>query len=565
MIDLDRLTEIIAQGEALEREFKSDKRQDFADRLIYEDIVALANTKGGFLLIGVEDDGMVTGARHRHGESTQPLRLQSAIFNNTVPSINTRVSIVPHPDGEVIAIEVDPYPEPCATNSGKSLRRAIKSDGKPETVPFYPRDQRSHRIDLGLLDFSAQPMEQASFSDLDPLQFERLRRTIQRLGGDSSIVQLDDRDLAKALKLVKTVAGELVPNVAGLLLLGKPGPLQEIIPTHTVHFQVLDSSGNVEVNQSLKGTLLEIIEQIEERFQARNEEREVQVGLFRLPLPDYSLEGFREAANNAILHRDYARLGHVYLQWHPDHILITNPGGFPEGVTLDNLLVHEPKPRNVCLAEAFKRINLIEQTGRGIDKIYLGQLRYGRPLPDYTRSDAQNVRVVLRGGEPSLQFAAFVYEEDKKGQPLSLDELIALNILFFERRTDSATIGTHIQKGSVEGRAILERLQERGLVEGRGERRGRSYHLSAKLYQRMKQPEGYVRVHGIDSIRHEEMVLQYVKAHGHIVRGDVARLCSLSDDQASRLLKKMTEKDWLTRQGSPPRWVTYVLGPKAPE
>ena len=59
-------------------------------------------------------------------------------------------------------------------------------------------------------------------------------------------------------------------------------------------------------------------------------------------MPDYSLEGFREAVNNALLHRDYTRLDHVYVQRHPDHILMTNPGGFPEGVTLDNFLVHEP-------------------------------------------------------------------------------------------------------------------------------------------------------------------------------------------------------------------------------
>lgn len=116
----------------------------------------------------------------------------------------------------------------------------------------------------------------------------------------------------------------------------------------------------------------------------------------------------------------------------------------------------------------------------------------------------------------------------------------------------------------MEGRAILERLQERGLVDGRGTGRGRSHHLSASLYQRMKQPDGYVRARGIDPIRHEEMVLQAVRANGSIVRADVARLCSLSDDQATRLLKKMTDKEWLARQGNPPRWVSYVLGKRAP-
>jgi ATP-dependent DNA helicase RecG len=228
-------------------------------------------------------------------------------------------------------------------------------------------------------------------------------------------------------------------------------------------------------------------------------------------------------------------------------------------VTLDNLLVHEPKPRNIRLAEAFKRIGLIEQTGRGIDKIFLGQLRYGRPVPDYTRSDDHNVRVVLRGGEGSLQFAAFVYDEDRQGRTLTLDELIVLNALFFERRIDSAAVGRLTQKGHGEARSVLERLQERGLVEARGEKRGRVYHLSANLYRRMNLPESYVRARGIDAIRHEEMVLQYAKSHGRIVRDQAAELCGLSNDQAGRLLRRLVGKGKLYRQGTPPRWTYYVL------
>src|SRR5207249_4320621 len=147
---------------------------------------------------------------------------------------------------------------------------------------------------------------------------------------------------------------------------------------------------------------------------------------------------------------------------------------------------------------------------------------YGRPIPDYTRSDDNNVRVVLRGGEGSLRFAAFVFEEDRQGRSLALDELIVLNALFFERRIDSAAVGKLIQKGQEEARYVLERLRERGLVEARGEKRGRVYHLSASLYRRMDQPQGYVRARGIDAIRHEEMVLRYAKSHGRIVRDQVA-------------------------------------------
>lgn len=561
MIDHHRLLELIASGEALDIEFKSDRRR-ISDREIYEEVVAMANTRGGVLLIGVEDDGRVTGASPRHGKTTDPLKLQSAIFNNTVPNINTRISLVADadPEGEVLAIEVDSYPEPCATTEGKSLRRAIKADGKPQTVPFYPRDQRSRRVDLGLQDFSAQTMEDASFEDLDPLEFERLRQTVVRLHGDRSLLDLSNEEIAKALRLVETKNERLVPNVAGLLILGKEAVYRSLLPTNEIYFQVFDDQENVRANDEFRGPLLKVLEEIEARFRARNEEDEVSVGFFRVPIPDYSSEGFREAVNNAILHRDYSRLGAVYVQWHHDHILIANPGGFLPGITLENILVHEPKPRNQLLAEAFKRLGLIEQTGKGVDKIFMGQLRYGRPPPDYSRSDPESVRVVLLGGGASQQFAAFVFEQDRKGHRLGLDELMILNSLFFDRRINSEDAGMLIQKGPVAARRVLEQLCEKGFLVAKGETRGRVYHLSAELYRRLGQPEGYVRAHGIDRARQEGLVMEYLEAHERMTRKDVETLLGVTKSQARRLLERMMKSGKVKAQGNAPRVTYYVMG-----
>ena len=174
MISNEQLQQMVLQGESLTVEFKSDRRR-ISDREIYEEVVAMANASGGTILIGVEDNGRVTGSQARHERETDPIKLQSAIFNNTVPNINTRVQVISSDSGPVIAIQVDPYPEPCATMAGTALRRVIGPDGKPQSLPFYPRDQRSRRTDLGLLDFSAQEMEDLTFVDLDPLEFERLR------------------------------------------------------------------------------------------------------------------------------------------------------------------------------------------------------------------------------------------------------------------------------------------------------------------------------------------------------------------------------------------------------
>ena len=245
---------------------------------------------------------------------------------------------------------------------------------------------------------------------------------------------------------------------------------------------------------------------------------------------------------NAILHRDYSRLGAVYVQWQFDHLLIANPGGLTAGITPENILVHEPKPRNPRLAEAFRRIGLVEQTGRGVDKIYMGQLRYGRPAPDYSRSDPEGVRVVLRGGEASLEFAAFVFEQDQAGKFLHLDDLLVLNLLFFERRIDLERTAQLIQKGESQARAVLERLHERGLIEGRGEKRGKVYILAGTLYQRFKMQTEYLRAKGLDPAQMEEYVIAFVQKHGKITRTEAANLCQISPLQAKRLLQKLANK-----------------------
>ncbi len=337
--------------------------------------------------------------------------------------------------------------------------------------------------------------------------------------------------------------------MAGILILGKQSVLESILPNHVVFFQVLDEQGNVKVNDRFTYPLLRTIEEIQIRFAARNNEQETMVGMFRLPIPDYSPMGFREAVTNALIHRDYSRLGSVYIQWQPDHLLITNPGGFPAGVNPENILVHEPRPRNPRLAEVMLRIGIIEQTGRGVDRIYDGQIRFGRPLPDYSRSDADTVRLVLYGGKGSLEFAAFVFEQNKSGQALLLDELLILNHLMIERRIDSEVAGQLIQKGTRQGHVVLEQLNEKGLIEAKGEKRGRVYHLSANLYARLGNPYGYVHTRGFDPIQQEQMILKFIDKHGKITRSQASELCKISKDQAYRLLRKLCNQDILVMRG----------------
>jgi ATP-dependent DNA helicase RecG len=97
---------------------------------------------------------------------------------------------------------------------------------------------------------------------------------------------------------------------------------------------------------------------------------------------------------------------------------------------------------------------------------------------------------------------------------------------------------------------VLQRLVEAGLLEGRGERKGRSYHLTATTYQRFGELAAWVRQRGFEPIQQEQMVLQYVAAHGRITRREVAELCRVSPLQARDLPGRLVRRGDLVLRGS---------------
>ncbi len=135
--------------------------------------------------------------------------------------------------------------------------------------------------------------------------------------GGSSLLPLADNELDGALGLITSVEGVMRPTIAGLLLLGKEGDLRKLLPAHEVAFQVLQGT-NVRVNEFFRKPLIQIFEEVEQLFNAQVEEEEFDYGLFRVPVPNYNKRAFREAFVNALVHRDYSRLGAIHVKLDDD-------------------------------------------------------------------------------------------------------------------------------------------------------------------------------------------------------------------------------------------------------
>ena len=436
-----------------------------------------------------------------------------------------------------------------ATTEGLLQRRRLMANGKPEAIPFYPHEFIQRQSTFGLIDPSAMAMTDLSVKDLNPLERQRIREAIQLYRGDVSLLSLTDVELDGALGLSVNVEGVRVPTLAGLLMIGREEVLRQYVPSYEIAFQVLEGT-DVRVNEFFRKPLLQVFEEIERLFSARLTEKEFQMGLFRVPIPNFDKRAFREAFVNALVHRDYARFGAVHVRIDNDGLSISNPGGFVEGVTLDNLLVTEPHPRNPLLADISKRLGLSERTGRGIDRIFEGLLRYGRPAPDYSRSNGSSVIVRMSNAESDMAFLELVlFEEERTGRSLPLDSLIILSRLRQERRLTTTDLSHSTQKSEQETRVVLEKLVESGLIEAHGTGRGRTYTLSAKLYRNSGQKAGYVRQAGFDPIQQEQMIISYIKEHKTIKRSEAADLCRISPFQANRLLKKLTDAGSISQKG----------------
>lgn len=527
--------------ETLTIEFKSDKKK-YKDTDLFEDVVAFANTNGGDLYLGVEDDGEITGV---HKDHSNPITLSAFIANNTVPPVSTRVEIIEE-EFPVLKISVPKsYGGIVATRSGKILRRRLKTDETPENIPMYPTEVATRLSDLRLLDYSAMVVLDASIEDFDLSEIERLRRIILAYNGDKTLLELDNAELLKALGFARDQNGTVYPTITGILMVGKVPSITRFVPTERASFQVLEGT-NVRLNEDFVLPVLASIEKLMSFLEVWNPEQELEMGLFRMPAPDFDKRALREAIVNAFSHRDYSKMGRVRVAVADEGLTVANPGGFIEGVTIRNLLTAEPHGRNQLLADALKRVGLAEKTGRGIDRIYEGSLIYGRALPDYSATTSATVSLLIPRCKADIQLAKMIAnEQNRLGRPLPINTLLVLNMLKDMPRSDVKQLSEALNLSEILIKTVLDKSIENGLVEAYGVGRSRNYILAHNLFEDKSKSIGYVRLRDIDEVRYSELILNLARSNKFISRADVVNLLHVKDSKAYSLLKKLANEGYL--------------------
>ncbi|MFT4296074.1 MAG: putative DNA binding domain-containing protein [Micropruina sp.] len=539
--DLDA---VLARGETFEQEFK---RGSINDRELTEAVVCLANGSGGMMLVGVEDDGTVTGARARHGAVTDPYRLAATIQNLTEPAHPVKVRLVDRDDGQVIVITVPPAdPGPIATKNGLYVKRALGSDGRPQCVPMTPHEIVSMGLVTRGIDYATSRAAEAVIADLDPAEFDRFRRLCSRSPGQEGLSRLSDRDILRALGLSP---GDTVVSLGAVLLFGTRQAIQRWVPTAEFLFQDL-RKGPSATSVRLQGPLFQVTDELERLLELRNTSTELMAGLVRIDLDLIPEITRREAVANALVHRDYTELGPTSVRITDSHLVVSSPGGFPPGVTVDNIL-DQSRPRSPILADAFQRAGIVDRKGKGVNEMFESQLRAGRDTPDYSGSTSSMVTVSVPLGTSDLDLVRFLltFENDRQ-RPLTLDELRVVHEVKAGGSATNSELGETLRLAPSAIRSATARLVESGVLEARGGGRNRRVHLTARFYDLAQDRNAYVRIKAMDPLQQEQMVTEYVRTFGRITRSQAANLCQLSPVEAGSLLKRLVAKGVLRLIGT---------------
>lgn len=549
-MDEQSLKEIIAKGETITVEFKSwVKAESMKDRinLVVPELIAFANNKGGTVYLGIEDNGEVTGCPEKYNLQN----ICEAIYDKTRPPMFADVEEIDYEGQKVIGISVVPDGNTYATTDGRCLKRLGKN-----SKPYYPAEMSHIYSTTQTPDFSGQVIAESSINDIDRMVVYSLKEKLKIRDADSTLPELNDMAFLRDLGLIIEDSGQVKLTIAGLLFAGKETSIHRLLPQAEVIYLHYDKSNLDEYNSrlDLKQPIITVLDRLTEKVQNDNKIQNLQIGLFRLEIADFSEKVFQEALLNALSHRDYQQLGAVYVKHYPDKIVIENPGGFPDGITEKNIITHPSSPRNKLIAETLQRLKYVQRTGQGVDIIFRELVSMGKPYPVY-RVFNDAVQLTISSATEDIDFVRFIVsEQDKKQMFLSLSELMILRYVADNRKIKLNKAQELTQVSEDEARKSLANLIKYGLLEISG----KDYMLTARVYEAVKSDVEYTRDKAVQYIRAKEMIVEYIKKHGSTTKSTVQVLCGFSEQQARRTIEKMKKED-IIKLANGGRYAKYTL------
>lgn len=314
---------------------------------IYKEVIAFANTDGGVIYVGIDDQGNVVGLEDTDGSYT---RLTNGVRDAIQPDVTMFVRYVLQDDG-VIRIEV---------SEGSYKPYYLKGKGLKPTGVFVRQGTSSVPASPDLIRRMIRDSDGGVFEEMrtpeQELTFAEAAAAFKRYGVDF------DEDKYVALG-VRSLNDSAYTNL-GLLCSDQC--------RHTVKIAVFGDRENTAFKDAREfgGSIFRQLDDSYAYLSLCNRTLSVFEGLERIENKDYPDEALREALLNALVHRDYSFSGSIVVNVNDDAMEFISLGGLVPGLTAEDVRSGISQPRNRRLAEIFHRLKLIESYGTGIRRIY---------------------------------------------------------------------------------------------------------------------------------------------------------------------------------------------------
>jgi len=476
------------EGEHLEfKEWKT--KADFDELTRY--CCALANEGGGTLLLGVTDK------RPRRIVSTTAIpQLEEArrALLRRLP-LNIQVSEILHSVGRVVVFEVPsrPFGIPMMWDG---LAWARKGDSLVPT-PI----ETLHRIwsEAGQ-DFSADTCPDARPENLDPAAVEQFRARWIAKSGNAGLGKLSQGQLLRDAELI--VDGLL--TYVALILFGAREALGRLLARAEVVFEYRSSaaSGSAQERHEYRQGFFTFHDQIWKDIAKRNDLQHYQDGLFVVDILTFDERAVRGAILNAVCHRNYQLGGNVFVRQFARKLVVERPGGFPYGITPENILDHQ-SPRNRRIAEVLAKCGLVERSGQGMNLMFERSISQGKMRPEFVGSDAYQVVLTLHGEVTDSRFVQYLEKLGRERQvQLGTQDFLLLDLIRQEQ-----PVPEHLKPRLVE-------LRELGAIESVGRGRGTRYLLSRGFYSAAGTRGVHTRRRGLDREQNKALLMTHLASAG---------------------------------------------------
>ena len=519
---VDDIQKMIADNEGDVFEYKATTGQRVEG---CRTLCAFLNGRGGTVVFGVTKEGKLTGQL----VSDETKKDLAHAFYDFQPAVDIKVEYV----------AVDESHKAIVCSVGRGAQAPYVYDNKPyrrveSTTTIMPHEMyvdmiRQRLTEEGESDFSAKVCPGLAITDLSIDAIADFRRRWAKKSGQSRINNLTDEQTLRDCGAMRR-SGEL--TYAALVLFGNAAAIRELLPSAECVFEyrAKGSSGAADERVSYREAFFSFYDKLWDRINVRNTKQHYQDGLFVMDIPLFNERVVREALLNAVAHRNYQMQGYVLVRQYPETLNIESPGGFPYGVTPDTILDCS-LPRNRLIAEIFECAGLVERAGQGINLMFELSVREAKALPDYTRSDASNVRLTINGLliDPALLRMIQNIEEQTLTQ-FATEDFLVLHELSSGYRPSKVYASR------------IPRLVDLGLLEK--VERGH-YVLSRKYYIQKGEPGTHTRRVGLIAEECKALIEKHIRLSGNrgvpikefqeLLSGTPSRRVSYFLDQMKRI------------------------------